>query len=240
MIVRTKNLLTIFASIAGVALTGIAQAQTTTYTPNPADLNDLDHHKLYTWRVNNIDLTNKEIVSAKLSFDNIRNWNSEANVLHLHLFDTSVYNNVKGFYDDNPNNDNVTDLTDDFNNTRYHHGIDASGAAAPWLIANGTASSFLTDKSFTSTATDWSYDFLANNKATVLTDYLLNGKNIALGFDGDCHYYNDGVTLTIETKSATTSGGKWASHPIPEAGTLTLIALGSLGLIGGFSVRRRK
>ncbi len=239
---NTKRSLAL-ATIAGafaVALTGIAQAQTTTnYTPNPANLDDLDHHKLYTWKLTDIDLSTREITGATLSFTNIRNWDNEANALHLHLFDDAVFNGVKSFYDDNPNNPNVTDLTDDFKNTRYHNGKDATGATAPWLIAPGTASTFLVDKSFGTTGTNYSYDFMANGKATVLTQYLLNGKNLAFGLDGDCHYFNDGVKFTLTTKAANNPGGQYGTPRVPEAGTLSLLALGA-GMISTVLVRRRK
>ncbi|MBC8141420.1 MAG: hypothetical protein H7Y38_08255 [Armatimonadetes bacterium] len=228
------------AALIGAMVSGIAYAQTTTthYTPNPSDMGDFDHHKLCTWKLTDIDLSTREIVSASLSFDNIRNWNAEPNVLHMYLFDNAKYNGVKGFFDDNPNNENVTDLTDDFINPRYHNGKDATGANAPWLINPGTASTFLVDKSFGTSATDYKYDFIANGKANVLTQYLLNGNNLAFGFDPDCHYFNDGVKFSITTRPASSPGGQYGNQ-IPEAGTVSLLAIGA-GLIGSILVRRRK
>ena len=196
---------------------------------------------MYSWKIKNIDLTNREIVGASLSFTNIRNWNSEANVLHMRLFDDARNDGFKGFYDDNPNNGNVTDLTDDFINTRYHNGKDATGANAPWLFNAGTASTFLVDKSFGTTTSNYSFDLFGNGHAQVLTNYLLNGKNLAFGFDPDCHYFNDGVKFTLVTKAASTPGGKYGNgNPIPEAGTVSLLVLGGIGTIVGISVRRRK
>jgi len=49
------------------------------WQPSPVDLNDLDHHLAYTWRINNISAINKTITSATLSFDNIANWDTSAN-----------------------------------------------------------------------------------------------------------------------------------------------------------------
>ena len=56
---------------------------------DPIDLNDLDHHMVYTWRIDNISLANLAIASASLTFTNISNWDSNANVLHIHLLDTA-------------------------------------------------------------------------------------------------------------------------------------------------------
>src|SRR3979409_339279 len=70
-------------------VTAAATSQALTYTPNPIDLNDLDHHMVYTWRIDNISLANVAISSASLTFTNIANWDSNANVLHIHLLDTA-------------------------------------------------------------------------------------------------------------------------------------------------------
>jgi hypothetical protein len=64
--------------------------------PNDRDLGDLDHKKNYTWGINTPwDLTPDEnsqyemVVSATLSFDNIRNWDNNPNVLYIHLLDSA-------------------------------------------------------------------------------------------------------------------------------------------------------
>lgn len=79
-----------------------------------------------------------------------------------------------------------------------------------------------------SAAQDITYDF----DAAEIAQLNLNiADNLAgLGFDPDCHFYNDGVKLTIETDR---QGGE---DPIPEplAGS---ILLGGLGML---AVRRRR
>ena len=35
-----------------------------------------------------------------------------------------------------------------------------------------------------------------------LIAYLNNGSNLAFGFDPDCHFWNNGITLTIHTAPA--------------------------------------
>jgi len=73
------------------------------------------------------------------------------------------------------------------------------------------------------TPQDITYTFTAD-QLVALTAYFANG-NAGFGFDPDCHFYNDGITLTIET----------AQVPIPAA--LWLLGSGLLGLIG---IRRRR
>jgi hypothetical protein len=53
----------------------------------------------------------------------------------------------------------------------------------------------------------------------MLETYAMNGI-FGFGFDPDCHYNNDGVTLTIET-----------SVPVPEPTVGLLVTVG-LGLFG--------
>lgn len=44
---------------------------TLSFQPNPVDMNDLDHHIAYTWRLDNISLSGMAITSASLTFTNI-------------------------------------------------------------------------------------------------------------------------------------------------------------------------
>lgn len=58
--------------------------------PSPADLYDLDHYKYYTWGIDTLWGENEHAVSATLSFDNIRNWDNNPNVLYVHLLDDAA------------------------------------------------------------------------------------------------------------------------------------------------------
>jgi len=202
----------LMANSASATVTSIS------WQPAPADLYDLDHHDVYTWRIDNIKVDPSTITSATITFTNIANWDSNANVLHMHLLDTAKFSGVASFIDDPSGISPVTDFTDDFISSRFH-------GDPSWLVANGTADTFLIDKSFTITPTDYTYRFTAA-QLTALEQYLANNQDIALGFDPDCHYFNDGITFTLNFT------------PIPEAANMIPIACLAAVAIA-LEVRRR-
>ncbi|HEY3664175.1 MAG TPA: hypothetical protein VGL24_13560 [Chthoniobacterales bacterium] len=179
------------AFLACLCLAAAAQATVTTlsFQPNPADMNDLDHHLAYTWRLDNINLNGMAITGATLSFTNISNWDTNPNVLHLHFLDTAINPGVASFVDDPTNGVPVTDLTDDFISTRYHNDPN-------WLVKAGTADTFLADKSFTTTGVNYTYNFTASQLQT-LASYIANNSDLAFGLDPDCHFFNDGINFTM-------------------------------------------
>ncbi len=85
---------------------------------------------------------------------------------------------------------------------------------------------------------DYTYNFTAN-QINSLTSYI-NGTGgntgaVTLAFDPDCHFYNDGVSLTITTGPA--NGG---SAAVPEPATLALLGTGLLMTAGRYRRRNRK
>jgi hypothetical protein len=191
-------------------------ANSYTYTPNPADLGDLDHHSAYTWRIDNIkSLTGGPICAASLTFNNIANWDSSPNMLFIHLFDTAKNAGVKSYFDAQGFPVPDDQIIDNF--------APAMLASNP-LIANGTGNTFLTNVSFTTTPTTFTYNFTAA-QLLVLQQYITNGKNIAFGFDPDCHFWNTGITFTIKT------GILPVPVPVPDTGsTMIFLALALLAL----------
>ena len=231
------------SAIALVTVAGTALAQTSkTFTPTPADLYDLDHHSMYTWRVDNagnasnLNLTAGNYVSAAtLTITNIANWQAnEANQLFIHLFDTARSSGVAQFYDEDPGLATVSNnIQDDFISGRYPqaNGKDASGATKAFLIDPGTQGFRLAAPSnFPNTPQTYTLNF-NDTQLYSLENYIRNGGNFALGFDPDCHFYNDGVSLKV-----TTSAGPRLSGRVPEPATGLLVLAG----LGAFCVRRRK
>jgi hypothetical protein len=186
-----------------------AHAGSFVYTPTPSPtLNNLDHHCAYTWRIDNINLGGATITGATLTFNHIANWDNNANMLFIHLLDTAKYSGVRSFIDASgaPVPDNQ--IADNFAAPRV--------SSNP-LVASGTANTFLTSHSFTMTPVTFTYTFTAAQLAALQT-YITHGKNIAFGFDPDCHYFNNGVTFAFT---------------VPETGN-TLILLSLFALIIGF------
>ncbi|MDQ3684073.1 MAG: PEP-CTERM sorting domain-containing protein [Acidobacteriota bacterium] len=75
----------------------------------------------------------------------------------------------------------------------------------------------------------FTYNFTANDLA-VLSAYFLNDSKIAFGFDPDCHFWNNGVTFTMQTTPNT---------PTPEPATLLLLGTGISGVAAKLRKRRK-
>ncbi len=198
---------------------------TATFTPSPSDLGDLDHHRVYAWRVNAASLAGKNITKVTLTFKNIRNWDSRPNMLFAHLLDTAKASGVSSFVDDTRDRSQLTDqqlrdsIIDDYANTRFH-------GQSSWLLNSNTADTFLFSRSFGTNGMDYTFEFNASQIAALMA-YIANDGRFALGFDPDCHFFNDGIVLSVWTGSA----------PVPEPATMALLGTGLAGL---YARRRRQ
>jgi hypothetical protein len=176
-------------------MVGMAEANLYTLQPPPApdhDLWDLDHNYYYAWKItpSELNLSSDEIITgASLSFDNIQNWDSQPNSLHISLLvgdDLSFTGEVFTGVDNSSSGDNVLD--------------DFAGI------------SLVTFENLPNWPQDLSYDFTEGDIA-ILNVFAEDGV-FGVGFDPDCHFWNDGISLTIET--------------IPEPTTCLLLGLGAL------------
>jgi len=222
---RTLTLLFAVAILIGMPVA--ASADTVTFQAPATGANqglggaqqfDLDHHSAYTWKIGGVNLTGKSISSATLTFRNISNWDTNKNMLFIHLLDTAKNAGVASFQDAPANQIPVTDINDDFAGQRYLNNP---------LVTSGTGNTFLTQHQFTTTGHDFVYTFTAD-QLNVLSTYFLNGSDIAFGFDPDCHFWNDGISFSFTTSPTT---------PTPEPATLALLGT---GLVGFYYRRKRQ
>jgi len=172
----------ILAVVAFLMSPGIVQADTYTFWPSQFpnldyppvpprnDLWDLDHFRAYTWGFGDSSLWNDEVlIGATLTFRNIYNWQSEPNILYVHLLDDpavgvdSLWENQSGDY-------------------FAGQGIELF----TWSDPDGPA-----------TIGDYVYTFTASDLA-VLRAYAASG-TWGLGFDPECHFNNCGIVFEVLT-----------------------------------------
>ncbi len=121
-----KNPLLPLIFLAFLSLPATALAGTFTFSPSPSDLGDLDHHMVYTWQISGLAVPAGQLItSAKITFNNIANWDGNHNVLYIHLLDSAKWAGVNSFQDDPFD----SDFTDDFANARFH-------SLSSWLTVN--------------------------------------------------------------------------------------------------------
>ncbi len=169
------------------------------FTPNPSgDLWDLDHYKAHSWGIS-WNHPGEYIVRAELKIKRVWDWTHEdGDSLYINLLDNPTLG--------------VTTHNDNQGGGNYFAG------AGPWVA---TWSDPYGDQNHKTTLT---YDLGSLGLLDEFAAFAADG-TVGFGFDADCHYFNDGIKLTVETTT------------VPEPATLTLLGLGVVG-IG--ALRRRK
>lgn len=97
-----RRLVYLFVLAALLVLPRTASAATLNFVPPGSDMEDLDHHYIYAWRIQGIQSlipAGHVITAARLFFDNIENWDSNPNRLFVHLLDTVISPNPAYFLD---------------------------------------------------------------------------------------------------------------------------------------------
>ncbi|MFA5100730.1 MAG: hypothetical protein WC547_07610 [Candidatus Omnitrophota bacterium] len=168
------------------------------FTPVPSNLYDLDHSYAYTWGIDYTLQQNEYVDFASITFTNINNWQDEPNILYVNLLDSAAYG-VSMAYDGEASGNFFASTP---------------GAQELFTYSDGDASSYQT----------LTYNFNAG-QLTALNAALADG-NMGIGFDPDCHYYNQGIKMDISTKV------------VPEPISCVLFVVGS-GVFGA-AIRRRR
>ena len=117
-------------------------------------------------------------------------------------------------------------------------GRDNQNPSDPFAASGGTHLADYTDNNWYYNSYGWfrnpSEDLSISLPVDTLTNYLSNDSLVVFGFDPDCHYWNCGVKLIINTTPGGGGGGL-----VPEPATMLGSILG-LSSLGGYLTRRKK
>jgi len=178
-----------------LAMVGTVKANLYTLQPPPLpdhDLWDLDHYKYYAWKITSSQLnppSDEIIIGAGLFLDNIENWDNQPNSLYISLLSGNDLSFTGEVFTGTDNASAGDDVLTDFDGVPL-----------------------VTFQDLPDSPQDLMYYFTAGD-IDMLNAYAGDGV-FGIGFDPDCHYWNDGIVLAIQT--------------IPEPATCLLLGLGVL------------
>lgn len=175
-----------------------------TLQPYDADLQDLPHEYLYLWEVTPSLEQGEHLIGAQLLIDNLNDWTNEwGDRLYIRLLDDqdidqAVANHVVSAW-----------LPNLYRGWDNQEGSDSLAGYGTLLTTYNDRTYYPED--FTYTFTPAQVDLLAN--------YITNDGSFGIGFDPDCHYWNSGITLSLETAPGTPT--------VPVPGALLLAGIGT-------------
>ena len=193
-----KRLFVLAFVLGVVALATSTEAAVYYFTPSQSDLRDLDHRWNKSWGIDWSSHAGEVITGATLTIKNIYDWTREPDILFVTLFDNPALG-ITTFWDG-------------------VYGVNQFAGLGP-LVGTWTDPAGGVPTGF-----DLVFNFDASLLASLNT-FAIDGR-FGLGFDPDCHYFNDGVELKITTESI----------PTPEPTTMALFGLG----LAGLGIIRRK
>jgi hypothetical protein len=231
----------VFSLILGclVLCAAAAYAGEYEFTPNPSNLNDLSHDRWYLWKFAWAVSSNSEIVGATLTFTDITNWAYEPlNRLQLHLIndpstaswtkigERTEWGALQKTYERTDNDNSLDSFGVGANDKRIGIYRDLDGTYHQTHLPSDPEITF----DFANLANIPSTVTPAPSDVNLIDDFNLWAAdgNWAIGFDPDCHYFNNGVKLTITTRTT-----------VPEPMSLMLGVMG-LGSVAGLRRLRGK
>jgi hypothetical protein len=151
------------------------------FSPTPQNLFNLAHAEYYSWRINWTPEKDEKIVWAKLIIKNINNWQDENDILYIHLLKRAPLgtNGVKVFIDNQAEGDNFSN----------------------WKSPNFLLDTYTDENDAPGPAETYTYRFKRRDLRR-FNRYVRKRNHFGLGFDPDCHYWNDGIKLKFRTVTA--------------------------------------
>lgn len=232
-----RNLLTIGTLAFALPLAGLASS----YTFSNHSLGSLAHGTAYTWGLygstyNQLQAalhSGQVVTGARLMITNLDDWRNEPNdVLYVNVLNgvlsgthSYAYNPYPSFYDTSYGANYF-----DASSTHLSYDPATSGSLLVYTglyNTSGNPGTWSDPDSPSNPYFDMVIDFTPANLSVLsgflTADYGSSSDFLGLGFDPNCHYYDCGVKLCIQT------GDK-----VPDSGTtIVLLALGILTLFMG-------